>query len=164
MTVRRASARDTEAATMLLREYDVSLGSAKREDQPETIAAFIGELGAGLWLAEVDAQPAGCVVLWLLPEIDGAAECKRLYVRPAFRCRGIAGALLDRLEGHALGLGRRWIYLDSKDDHPEALRIYRRRGYVACPRYNDNPLATIFMRKALANETVSLQQDEERHA
>ena len=150
--------------TALLREYDVYLGSAKREDSPEQIAAFIGEPGAGFWLAEVDGQPAGGVVLWLLPEIAGAGECKRLYVRPAFRGRGIAGALLDRLEQHAWGLGKQWVYLDSKDDHPEALRIYRRRGYIACPRYNDNPLATIFLRKALTGDAVSTERNQETHA
>ena len=41
------------------------------------------------------------------------------------------------------------MYLDSKDNFDKALAMYRRRGYVACERFNDNPQATFFFRKKL---------------
>jgi hypothetical protein len=53
------------------------------------------------------------------------------------------------MEGYAREMGWAWVYLDSKDDLREALRIYLRRGYVRCDRYNDNPQATVFLRKEL---------------
>ena len=84
-----------------------------------------------------------------LPTIEAATECKRLYVRPQFRGRGIAEALLDAMEEYALEKAAEWVYLDSKDDLKDALRIYVRRGYQPCERYNDNPQATVFLRKRL---------------
>jgi hypothetical protein len=53
------------------------------------------------------------------------------------------------MEAHALVAGAEWVYLDSKDDLEAALRVYVRRGYQACARYNENPQATIFLRKEL---------------
>ena len=92
--------------------------------------------------------PAGYVVLRPLPSEVNAVECKRLYVRPQFRGRGLANALLDCMEQYA-AVSAEWVYLDSIDDLREALRIYRRRGYETCERYNDNPQATVFLRKNL---------------
>jgi ribosomal protein S18 acetylase RimI-like enzyme len=42
-----------------------------------------------------------------------------------------------------------WLYLDTKDDLTGAIAFYRRHNYRVCERYNDNPQATIFMRKRL---------------
>lgn len=41
------------------------------------------------------------------------------------------------------------LYLDSKDDLTDAIRFYAKRGYRPCPRYSDNPQATVFMKLAL---------------
>lgn len=41
------------------------------------------------------------------------------------------------------------IYLDTRADMQAALRFYARRGYEACERYNDNPVAAHFMRRRL---------------
>jgi len=74
---------------------------------------------------------------------------KRLYVQPAHRGLGIAASLLESLHGYAKAAGYEWLYLDSKDDLKVAHAFYETRGYVRCPRYGDNPQATIFMRKQL---------------
>jgi len=87
-------------------------------------------------------------VLRPLLSVPDAAECKRLYVRPEFRGKGLAKSLMDILEAFAARLGLDWVYLDSKDDLEVAIELYRRRGYEPCERYNDNPQATIFLRKA----------------
>jgi GNAT superfamily N-acetyltransferase len=78
-----------------------------------------------------------------------AAEVKRLYVRPAHRGGGVASALMDALEEGARESGYTELYLDTKDDLTVAIRFYERRGYERIPRYNDNPQATIFMRRVL---------------
>ena len=78
-----------------------------------------------------------------------AGEVKRLYVRPGCRRHGVAQALLDALEQFASARGDDTLYLDTKDDLHAAIRFYERNGYVQCERYNDNPQATLFMRKQL---------------
>ena len=78
-------------------------------------------------------------------------ECKRLYVRAQFRRKGIAEALLDAMEHYASQSSLACIYLDSKDDLRAAIALYRRRGYQSCERYNDDPQATIFLRKSLSS-------------
>ena len=148
MKILRASPAHIADAQLLLHEYYQAVSVVKR-DTPEELQAFLSTEEAGLWIAYVEHVPAGCVVLRPLSSIDQAAECKRLYVRPRFRGRHLADALLDAMEEHALASGVAWIYLDSKDDLQEALRIYIRRGYLECERYNDNPQATLFLRRHL---------------
>jgi GNAT superfamily N-acetyltransferase len=148
MHIVRASIAQLVDAQLLLHEYYESVGVVKR-DEPEEIQAFLSEATSGLWIAYAGKTPAGCVALRPLPSLGPAGECKRLYVRPRFRGQGIAGSLLDRMEAFAVASGLAWIYLDSKDDLRDALRIYRRRGYRECDRYNDNPQATLFLRKTL---------------
>jgi GNAT superfamily N-acetyltransferase len=69
------------------------------------------------------------------------AEIKRMYVRPPWRQRGVAGALLAALEDAARALGYQAARLDTGPRQPHALRLYRRAGYVAVAPFNDNPAA-----------------------
>jgi ribosomal protein S18 acetylase RimI-like enzyme len=81
--------------------------------------------------------------------MGSAGEVKRLYVRPTFRERGIAERLLEALERFAASRDAEWLYLDTTDELQAAIAFYERHGYLRCDRYNDNPQATIFMRKRL---------------
>ena len=84
-----------------------------------------------------------------LQAIERAGEVKRLYVQPPFRRRGLAQMLLTDLERFARDRGDHWLYLDTNDSLQAAIAFYERNGYSPCGRYNDNPQATIFMRKRL---------------
>ncbi|MDP9171793.1 MAG: GNAT family N-acetyltransferase [Acidobacteriota bacterium] len=148
MQIIRASLADLADAQLLLSEYYEAISVTVR-DSPEEIAAFLSGGAAGLWLAYVEGVPAGCVVLRPLPSLGRAAECKRLYVPARFRGQGIAHALLNAMEEYAAAASLEWVYLDSKDDLTAALQLYTRRGYQPCERYNDNPQATVFLRKNL---------------
>jgi DNA-binding MarR family transcriptional regulator/GNAT superfamily N-acetyltransferase len=130
----------------LLREYYEAVSVVQR-DTPEAIRKMIDGPGSGVWLAYMGERAVGCVVLRKLDSISFAAECKRLYVQPGARGHHIADKLLDAQEDFARKQGLRWIYLDSYDDLKVAIALYRRRGYVSCERYNDNPQATVFLRK-----------------
>ena len=65
------------------------------------------------------------------------------------RVAGLSQALMRALEDHAAQAGHTSVYLDTKDDLHAAIRLYDQLGYERCERYNDNPQATIFMRKRL---------------
>ena len=104
----------------------------------------------GIWLAFAGPEPVGCIVLHPLADLPRSGELKRLYVKPAYRRQGLAEDLLKALEAYAASNpGYEWLYLDSKDDLLSAIRFYERHGYRRCDRYNANPQATVFMRKAL---------------
>ncbi len=148
VSVLRASAGQHADAALLLDEYSEAIGLVHR-DSPEVLQGYLAGGASALWIAYVEGVPAACVLLRPLPEIAGAVECKRLFVRPQFRGRGIADSLLDAMEAYAHAAAFAWVYLDSKDSFTEALRIYARRGYQICERYNQNPEATVFLRKGM---------------
>ena len=147
----RLSAAPCEALE-IVEEYYEAVHVVQRDDA-EALRALLAEPASGMWLAYIGEQVAGCVVLRRLNSIPRAGECKRLFVKPAARGRGIATLLLDALEEHARSRQLDWIYLDTYDDLKEAITLYERRGYERCERYNDNPQATLFMRKNLRGST-----------
>ena len=80
---------------------------------------------------------------------EGMGEIKRMFVRPAARSRGVAGALLAELEDTARTLGYDVVRLDTGPKQLHALTLYRRAGYVEVPRYNENPFACFWGEKRL---------------
>jgi DNA-binding MarR family transcriptional regulator/GNAT superfamily N-acetyltransferase len=136
-------------ALRLLEEYYEAVHVVQR-DTPEAIQKLIADPFSGLWIAYLQEKAVGCVMLRRLSSIPFAGECKRLYVQPDARGNGIAEALLDAQEAFALSKGLQWIYLDSYDDLKAAVALYRKRGYLPCERYNNNPQATVFLRKEIA--------------
>ena len=154
----RASAGEAATAFALVEEYFEAIGVALREDQDKFVNEYFGE-GRGLWLARIAGELAGCVGLRRLqlpdgfPEGPACSEIKRMYVRDKFREQGIAQKLLTAAERFARETGYAWIYLDTTNEMVAAARLYERNGYEACARYNENPQATIFMRKELPGAT-----------
>ena len=138
--------KSSDDALRLLQEYYEAVSVVQR-DTPEAIQEIIDGPHSGVWLAYLEEKAVGCVVLRELGSVPFAGECKRLYVQPGARGRRIADKLLDAQENFARSTGLHWIYLDSKDDLKVAVALYRKRGYVSCERYNDNPQATLFLRK-----------------
>ena len=145
----RATAAQLNDARHLLYEYFDVIGVVLRDDD-DAIRAFLDDASSAMWIAYVDGAPAGCVAMRPLPGVaGGAVECKRLYVADRYRRRGLSQALMGALEEHAARAGHTSVYLDTKDDLRAAIRLYDQLGYERCERYNDNPQATIFMRKRL---------------
>ncbi|MGA7244602.1 MAG: helix-turn-helix domain-containing GNAT family N-acetyltransferase [Terracidiphilus sp.] len=144
--VRLTAANDHALA--ILQEYYEAVHVVQR-DTPASIQKILGAPASGMWLAYLGDAVVGCVVLRKLESIPRAAECKRLYVKPCARGNRIADKLLDEQEAFASASGIKWIYLDTYDDLKPAIALYERRGYERCERYNDNPQATLFMRKRI---------------
>lgn len=137
-----------EDALSILGEYYEAVHVVQR-DKPGSLQKLVDEPGSGIWLAYRENEAVGCVVLRKLAGLPRASECKRLYVKPSARGQRIAEQLLDALEAFARSQDIDWIYLDSYDDLKAAIKLYEKRGYQRCERYNDNPQATVFMRKYL---------------
>lgn len=146
----RATAAQATDARILLHEYFDLIDVVLRDDD-RALASLLTDPGSAMWIAYIDEVPAACVAMRPLPQIAGAAECKRLYVAEPYRQRGLSMALMRTLEQHAARVGYGAVYLDTKGDLYPAIRLYEKLGYQPCERYNDNPQATVFMRKPLGS-------------
>jgi ribosomal protein S18 acetylase RimI-like enzyme len=146
--IERATLVQVEEAYRIVQEYYDAVDVVVRDDAGEFAHEYFGP-SAGIWLASNGAKTVGCIALRPLPQFEQSGEVKRLYVKPESRGRGIADSLLKALEEYAVKAGYRALYLDSKDDLLAAIRFYHRHGYEDCERYNENPQATIFMKKEL---------------
>ncbi|MFO1377273.1 MAG: GNAT family N-acetyltransferase [Steroidobacteraceae bacterium] len=102
------------------------------------------------FLAARDAgAAAGCAALRRLS--TGRGEIKRMFVRPAFRGRGVGRALLEAVEMVARVRGVSELLLETGVDQPEAIGLYRSSGFEPCGPYGDyraHPL-NLFLRKPL---------------
>ena len=148
LTIRTVTAADAENACALIEEYYEAVQVVARDDRAQ-ILDYISDPNSCILLAYDGRAPVGCILYRPLPHMGSAGEVKRLYVRPAFRKRGIAERLLQALERFAASRADQWLYLDTNDGLRAAIAFYERHGYMRCDRYNDNPQATIFMRKRL---------------
>lgn len=148
LTVRRATPDDSAAVEGLLERYYAEWDIWER-DAPEVVRSSLAAPQLGFYLACGQGTALGCVLGRPCPSVAGAAECKRLFVRPEARGFGIARLLMNYLEQEARAAGFRSMYLDTKDEFSAAIALYERLGYSACARYNDNPQATMFFRKQL---------------
>jgi GNAT superfamily N-acetyltransferase len=146
--IRRAMPTEIDAACAIVEEYYEAMNVVARDTREEFARLYFAD-GAGIWLAWLEKKLIGCIALCAMPQFTDSAEVKRLYVKPEYRGRGIAAALHDALQNYATNSGCRWLYLDTADNMASAIRFYEQQSYERCARYNENPQATIFMRKEL---------------
>jgi putative acetyltransferase len=84
------------------------------------------------FVARLDNAPVGCGGVALF---DDYAEVKRMYVRPSVRGRGVAQALLDRIEATARDAAITALRLETGDRQIAAMRVYERAGFRRCPPF-----------------------------
>ena len=81
------------------------------------------------FLARMDGVAIGCGgVAWF----SDFAEVKRMYVRDVGRGRGVAPALLTRIETEARAAGFTLLRLETGVRQVAALRFYQRAGFRIC--------------------------------
>ncbi len=80
---------------------------------------------------------------------ERTCEIKRMYVVEGFRRRGVARALLRRLEAQARDLGYGVARLDTGPRQPGAQALYEAEGYAEIANFNGNPVASFFGEKRL---------------
>ena len=141
MLIESRASYDPELAALLIAQQE-ELGEAgggvdgivylPRDDAAYLVVVVHGRaVACGAW------QPLG----------PGVAELKRMYVRPAFRGRGIARQLIVALEEEALAGGRPVLRLETGTYLPAAISLYRSAGYVPIPvfgEYVGNPYSVCF--------------------
>lgn len=86
------------------------------------------------YVARLDGTLAGCGGVAFL---DGFAEVKRMYVREAVRGRGVAQAVLDRLQADARAAAYTTLRLETGDRQVVAMKMYERAGFRRCQAFGD---------------------------
>lgn len=136
-----ASAGDLAVARRLFEEYWRAFDfSPSFQNFAEEVAGLPGKYappGGRLAIAWVDGEPAGCVAL--RPFDARRAEAKRLYVRPAFRGRGLGHALLRWVIEEARAAGLDELVGDTMPQMTAALEMYDRVGFERVGPYDSNP-------------------------
>jgi ribosomal protein S18 acetylase RimI-like enzyme len=91
-----------------------------------------------LALAFQGNEVVGCGAL--RPLSSDVCEMKRLYVRPAFRGKGVGGAMINALISAAREIGYQRMRLDTLASMATAIAIYRSLGFREIAPYRANPV------------------------
>ena len=149
-------------ALSLIRALDAELSACYPEPGTTHFRLDADEVapGAGAFLIARDGgRPVGCGALRRVRDEDAVrelgpdvGELKRMYVAPEARGRGIARALLSRLESEARALGMTRLVLETGIHQQEAMTLYRAAGFADIPPYGEYALSSatsVCMSKAL---------------
>lgn len=145
---------ETTELRELVGELDAVLGANYEPHQRHGLSlAQLSEPHVRFFIVRLDSAALGCGGVALF---DGYAEVKRMYVRPAARGRGLAKALLERIEDEARAAGKPVLRLETGPYQREAIGLYQRMGFTACGAFGGYaamaPRAiemSVFMQKTL---------------
>jgi putative acetyltransferase len=137
---------DLSLVQRLLREYqdwlEVDLCFQSFEKELENLPVKYARPAGDMVIARVDGEVAGCISWYPIePQI---AEIKRLYVRPAFRGRGVGRLLFAHAIDKIRDYGYRTVRLDSLERLAEAKKLYESFDFRPIPPYNSNPLPDVY--------------------
>jgi putative acetyltransferase len=128
----------------LFLEYAQSLGvNLCFQNFEEELAELPGHYappGGRLLLAEYEGQLSGCVALheWE----PGVCEMKRLYLRSAFRGKGLGRVIAETIIAEAKNIGYQCMRLDTIEPiMKDAVEMYRKLGFREIAPYRPNPIA-----------------------
>ena len=143
---------DGSAAQVLVPDYVAEIRAMYPDwtpDVPPRLTPEDVEPPAGRWVvAYLRAEPVGCAALKRLD--DHTAEIKRVYVAPEARGKGVARAILARLEQIAQDVGYTRLRMDTGARQPASVALFSSSGYERIADYNGNPVAAYWFEKRLA--------------
>jgi ribosomal protein S18 acetylase RimI-like enzyme len=120
-----------------------------------SVARLVSE-GVSFFLVRCEGQPAGCVGIHFVD--SEYAEIKRMYVRPAFRGRGLGRLLLDHVTSCARERGLGCLRLETGVHQREAIGLYEKMGFRRIRpfgNYKDDPLSRCYEKRIEATPTES---------
>ncbi|GIW34648.1 GNAT family N-acetyltransferase [Meiothermus sp.] len=140
---------DSAVARALIAELDAILNAhyPPKSRHGYSVEKLIQQ-GVAFFVVYLDKQPVGCGGV----QIVGSeyAELKRMYVRPAFRGRGVGKQLLAHLETYASERGIRLLRLETGVHQKEAIGLYQGFGFQRIPPfgpYFEDPLSICMEKK-----------------
>jgi putative acetyltransferase len=144
----------TDDVRLLIGELDAELAALYTAEQRHGLNLdAIFQPYIRFFVARLDGAPVGCGGVALFPDF---AEVKRMYVRKAVRGRGVAQALLARIESEAVGAGHALIRLETGERQAAALRVYTKAGFISCDAFGvyqlmspEAIMASVFMEKQI---------------
>ena len=123
----------TDDVRLLVGELDRELSAEYSSEQRHGLTLeAIFQSHIRFFLARLDGAPAGCGGVALFADF---AEVKRMYVREGLRGRGVAQALLARIEAEARQAGLPLLRLETGNRQVAALRLYACAGYQPCAAF-----------------------------
>jgi ribosomal protein S18 acetylase RimI-like enzyme len=152
LSYRKAKPADMDGIRGLIREYIDSMAlNLCFQGIDEELAALPGkysEPDGALIVAEAGGALCGCVALKKIG--DGVCEMKRLFVRDAFKGKGIGRELVRRIIDEGRSKGYRFMRLDTLESMKPAIALYRSFGFGETGAYVYNPLeGAVYMEKTL---------------
>jgi len=126
ITVERA-VEATHEVRDLIEELNEVLGAAYEAHQRHGLSIEqLFEPHVRFFIARLDGLAVGCGGVAVF---DDYAEVKRMYTRPMARGRGVAKALLRRIEDEARGAGILVLRLETGTRQHKAIGLYQRMGF-----------------------------------
>lgn len=150
--VEGAAAENLDRVRKLFQEYADSLafglGFQNFEEELSDLPGEYSRPAGRIFLALWNDEPAACAALRAFGQ--GDCEMKRMYVRPAFRGKGLGRVLAQRLVADARAAGYDRMLLDTHPSMREAIALYRSLGFVEIGAYRYNPVeGAVYMALAL---------------
>jgi putative acetyltransferase len=149
----------TDEVRALIGELDQVLSAGYPPEQRHGLSVdAIFQPNIHFFLARLGATAVGCGGVALFPDF---AEVKRMYVRDAARGRGVADAVLARIETETRGAGLAVLRLETGSNQIAAMRLYARAGFRPCAPFGTyaampaQAIATsVFLEKRFATSVV----------
>jgi len=131
----RDAVRTLALETMASMAQRIGLPLSHFDEELESFDEWYGGDRGRALLATIDGRPAAGVVFRAWNDDD--AEMRRLYVRPDFRRRGLARALVRAVLDEAAALGYRRVVLMTSEDFEGAADLYTSEGFLPIEAYRE---------------------------
>jgi ribosomal protein S18 acetylase RimI-like enzyme len=127
-----ATSADADAIVRLVHELGESWGEPSGVNA-DYVRHYLGFPGRVVLLAEAAGEQVGMLVYALDPNLFHAADgclIEELYVRPAWRGKGVARVLVAHVMAEAARRGWAEVSVSTGKDNAAALALYRGQGLV----------------------------------